>query len=237
MTRGTTTVLRIADGSTMSAFVARPSDEGRHPGLMVFHEAFGVNAHIRDVATRLAGEGYTAIAPELFHRTGTHLEGSYTDFESMRPHFSALDDAGLEADIRAAFEWLRADTGTDAGRIASVGFCLGGRVSFLANAAVPVKAAASFYGGGIAQGYLSRATALHAPMLFFWGGLDKHIRPEHTAAVTTALREAGKSFVNVEFSDADHGFFCDARKSYNPPAAQQAWGLLLDFLKLFLRER
>ena len=221
--------LNVSDGSHMSAYVARPSSPGRHPGLMLFQEAFGVNAHIRDVAERFASAGYVTIAPELFHRTAPGFEGSYTDFESTRPHTGALTPGALEADVRSAFAWLQGDQGTEPSRIFATGYCMGGRVSFIANSIVPVRAAASFYGGGIAPAYLDRAPNLNAPMLFFWGGRDRHIGPDTIALVTGALRAAGKPFVNVEISDADHGFFCDARAAYNKTAAAQAWGLLRTF--------
>ena len=80
-------------------------------------------------------------------------------------------------------------------------------------------------------GLLERVPKLSAPTLFFWGGKDGHILPEQTQAVTQALRKAGKSFVNAEFSDAEHGFFCDARPSYHPKAAPQAWALVQSFLQ------
>lgn len=108
---------------------------------------------------------------------------------------------------------------------------MGGRMAFLANATLPLRAAASFYGGGIAPGLLDRASQLHGPILLCWGGLDKHISPEQRQAVTDALRKAGKSYVNVEFSDADHGFNCDERASYQPRAARQSRALLLEFLR------
>ncbi len=237
MDAGSFVELKVSDGTTMSAFVARPHGGGRRPGIMIFQEAFGVNAHIRDVAGRFARQGYVAIAPELFHRSGQHVEVPYGNFETARPYITALKDELLTADVQAAFDWLRSDAGTDPQRIASVGFCMGGRVSFLANAVVPLRAAASFYGGGIAQGYLNRAPQMHAPMLLVWGGLDKHISPEQANAVAAALRTAGKTFVNAEFSNADHAFFCDARPSYNKAAAAQAWALLLEFLNNSLEQR
>ncbi len=226
--------LSPSDGTVMRAFVTRPAAAGRHPGIMVFQEAFGVNAHIRDVAGRFAAEGYVAIAPDLFHRTAPGFEGNYADFDSVRPHLSALTNEGMEADIRATYDYLRTDAGTDPERIVSVGFCMGGRVSFIANATVPLRAAASFYGGGIAPAQLGRAPHLHAPMLFFWGGLDKNIGPDQVAAVIGAMKSAEKPFVSVEFSDAGHGFFCDARAAYNPFAARQAWDLVRTFLALRL---
>jgi carboxymethylenebutenolidase len=233
-------ILNVADGTTMRGYVARPQDSARHTGLLVFQEAFGVNGYIRDVTERFAREGYIAVAPELFHRTAPGFEGAYDNFEAVMPHVMALTDQNLAADVRSAFDWLGADPGTQGQPIACIGFCMGGRVTFLTNAVLPVRAAISFYGGGIAPspfgpGLLSRAGDLHAPQLLFWGGLDKHIGPEQTHAVTESLRAAGKPFVNVEFSDADHGFFCDARSNYNPSAARQAWALTLTFLNIYAR--
>jgi len=226
--------LQVSDSTSMAAYVARPDAEGKFPGMLVFQEAFGVNAHIRDVTERLAREGYVSIAPELFHRTAPGFEGRYDDFPSVMPHLQALTEAGQSADIRAAFDWLRAQPQVAPGRVASIGFCMGGRSSFLACATVPLQASISFYGGGIAQGLLPRAGDLHAPILLFWGGLDHHITAEHTRAVEDALTKAQKPYVNVTFSDADHGFFCDVRPSYNTTAAALAWHLALQFLKVHL---
>ncbi len=147
------------------------------------------------------------------------------------PHARAVTPAGAEADLRAAFDWLQSQKEVQSGRIFSIGFCMGGRVSFLANTSLPLRAAVSFYGGGIAPDLLDRAAQLHGPMLLIWGGLDKHIKPEHRRAVADALTAAGKTYVNVEFSNADHGFFCDERAAYQPHAARQAWSLLLEFLR------
>ena len=124
--------LKVADGSTMNAYVARPSHAGKHPGIIVFQEAFGVNAHIRDVAGRFAKIGVTAIAPELFHRTAAGFEAPYTDFPSTIPHMQAMSYEGNIEDARAAYEFLRNDPAVQPARIASIGFCMGGRVSFLA---------------------------------------------------------------------------------------------------------
>ena len=229
--------LKVGDGASMRAFMAEPEGAGKLPGMIVFQEAFGVNEHIRDVTQRFAKQGYVAIAPELFHRTAPPgFEGDYADFKSVMPHMAALKDEGLEADIRAAHNALLRNSAVDPQRIACVGFCMGGRVSFLADLILPLRAAISFYGGGIAPsargaGLLGRVKDLRAPILMFWGGLDKHIGPEQRQAVADALRDARKTFASMEFADADHAFFCDARASYNKAAAEQAWTLSLAFLK------
>jgi carboxymethylenebutenolidase len=223
--------LAVADGTMMSAYVAYPAQGGPSPGLIVFQEAFGVNRHIRNVSDRFAAEGYVVIAPELFHRTAPGFEGSYTDFPAVMPHYQAVTPERAEADIRASYEWLRANARVKADAISSIGFCMGGRVSFIANSVVPLRAAVAFYAGGIAPGLLDRAARLQAPSLFIWGGLDKHIKPEHRKAVTDALSAEKKQYVNAEFSRADHGFFCDERAAYEPHSARQAWALTLEFLR------
>ncbi len=228
--------LAVADGTTMHAFVARPVGHGPHPGLMLFQEAYGVNAHIRDVAGRFARAGYCVIAPELYHRTAPPgFEAPYGDFGALQRHFQAITTEDLEADIRAAHSWLRADAQTDPQRLGSVGFCIGGRVSFVAATTVALRGTVAFYGGGIVPALLDRAPRAQAPILFFWGGRDKHIPPADRRAITDALGAAGKPFVNVEFSEADHAFFCDARPSYHPASATEAWALTLAFLEDRLR--
>lgn len=227
--------LNVSDGTSMNAYVARPAEAGKFPGMLVLQEAFGVNAHIRDVTERIAREGYVAIAPELFHRTGAGFEGRYDDFPAVMPHMQGLTEAGQVADMRAAYDWLRAHDQVIADRVGSIGFCMGGRASYLADAALPLQASISFYGGGIAQQYLHRAGDMHAPILLFWGGLDQHILAEHRHAVVDALTKAKKQFVNVLVSYADHGFFCDARASYNAAAANLAWALTKEFLDTYVR--
>jgi len=227
--------LSVADGSSMEAFVARPAGPGPFPGLLLFQEAFGVNFHIRDVAQRFAREGLVVIAPELFHRTApAGLEIPYDDFPQAAPHLKAMTPEAIKLDVRAAYDWLAAQLNVRRERIACVGFCLGGRVSFLANASLPLQAAVSFYGGGIAPALLGEVPNLHATMLFFWGGLDKHIGQDQIRPLMDACNRDGKAFVNVEISNADHGFFCDARPSYNSEAAGLGWKLTLSFLDLHI---
>jgi carboxymethylenebutenolidase len=224
--------LAVADGTRMGAYVARPESTGPHRGLLVFQEAFGVNHHIRSVTERFAAEGYVAIAPELFHRTApSGFEGSYTDFPAVMPNLQAVTNETAEADLRSAYEWLRSNVAVKASEISSVGFCMGGRVSFIANSAIRLHAAVSFYGGGIAPGLLGRVAKLQAPSLLIWGGLDKHITPEQRRALTEALSAENKIYVSAEFSRADHGFFCDERAAYEPQSARQAWALTLEFLR------
>jgi len=224
--------LTVSDGTTMGAYVARPSGKPNGAGILVFQEAFGVNEHIRDVAQRFAALGFTALAPDLFHRTAVGFQGSYGDFEAVRPHVSALRTPDLEVDVRAAFECLSTQDGVDPNRIASIGFCMGGRVSYIANAAVRLRAAVSFY-GSIAPELLELADRQHGPLLMFWGGKDEHIVADQYRAVADALSQHAKVHEQMVFSQADHGFFCDRRSAYEPGAARQAWALTQEFLRAF----
>lgn len=223
--------LSVADGTAMRAYTAFPPSTGPVPGIILLQEAFGVNAHIRSVADRLARAGYAVIAPELFHRTAAPgQEYAYSDFVGAMPHFGAINPTDLTADLQASFAWLQAQTLVKADKIGSIGFCLGGRVSFLANAVLPLAAAVSYYGGGTHL-LKDRAADLHATHLFFWGGQDEHISKEDVTAVTDAVSAAGKPFINTVISYADHGFHCDERASYHPEAAKEAWALTLAFFQ------
>lgn len=218
--------LMVSDGTEMQAYTARPPKAPK-AGIIVFQEAFGVNSYIRSIADRFAEEGYLAIAPELYHRTSTGFEGDYNDFASLAPHTQGLTLEGQEADVRSSYEWLKAEKMES---VVTVGFCMGGSVALITNSILPLAASVSFYGAGIVPNHLSRAKSLHGPMLFFWGGKDTHIPRELWLQIPVALDAAGKSHIQVEMSDAGHGFFCDARSAYHKPSADLAWPLVLNFL-------
>ncbi len=221
----------------MRAYTALPPDGAKRlPGLVLFQEAFGVNPHIRRLAGRFAAEGFVVIAPELFHRTAPPgFTCDYADFASVQPHLSAISEAGLRQDTDACRNWLQQHPRVQREQLACIGYCLGGRAAFVANAHFPFRAAISYYGGRIAPELVHLTPSLNGPMLFFWGGRDQHITPDKVAAVEESLRNAKKSYVNVVVSDADHGFFCEDRAVYNAAAANEAWALTLAFLKEKLR--
>jgi carboxymethylenebutenolidase len=224
-------VLPVADGTQMHAYVAQPQNTANAPGIILFQEAFGVNGHIRNVADRLAQAGYVVVAPELFHRTAEPgLEISYDNFAAAMPHYGAITPEGLQQDSQAAYDWLLAQPNVQKDTIGAIGFCLGGQVAFVANAALPLQAAVSYYGGGL-HTRTAMAKDLHAPHLFFWGGLDAHISKDNINTIIDAVDAAGKPYINTVISYADHGFNCDERPSYNKDAAAEAWALTLAFFK------
>ncbi|HVM90473.1 MAG TPA: dienelactone hydrolase family protein [Verrucomicrobiae bacterium] len=212
----------------MKSYIARPVGDPKG-GVLLFQDAFGVNDWLKSLGERLAKQGYLVVAPELFHRTaGDGFSADYNDFERARPHYGALTVEGLLEDIREAHRVMR-EAGVADDRISALGFCMGGRVAYLANTILPLKRAISFYGGGI-DGLLERVPDLHAPMLFFWAGIDKTITTDLRRKTVDALAASGKTATHVLFSDAEHGFFCEARSMYHPRAAQLAWPLMLEFL-------
>lgn len=222
------TTLSIADGTEMDAYIALPGEDRSYPGILLFQEAFGVNHHIRNVAERLCNEGYAVIAPDLFHRTGKRIELAYTNFSSAMPHIKALTKEGLKLDVQAAYNWIQQHPTVTPEKIGSIGFCMGGRVSFLANATLPLSAAVSYYGGGL-DTLVNEASDLHGTHLFFWGGKDTHIPQEKMDIIVNAVKAAGKDYINTVISYANHGFNCDERPAYHPLAAKEAWTMTLAF--------
>lgn len=229
-----TQTLRVGNGE-MGIYIARP-ETGRAPALIVLQEAFGVNDHIKDITQRFAEQGYLSVAPELFHRTAppgfTAPYGG--DFTVLAPHFQAVTPEHITEDVVAVHEWLLQDSQFDKSHLGAIGFCLGGRCAIIANAKLPVKAAVSFY-GGVPPTLEDTVRDQHGPALFYWGGMDAHLGPELRRSVVDAMSKAGKQFINVEISDAGHGFFRDVGTTYNPNAARQAWALTLSFLATYLK--
>jgi carboxymethylenebutenolidase len=220
------------------AFPAGLSAPRSLPGILVYQEAFGVNAHIRRVCERLAAAGYVAAAPELFHRSGTGLEFDYGDFAKVRPIFGSLTNAMLEADIVAAHSALAAHPLVDPARIHAIGFCLGGFVSVLSATALPLKTAVSFYGGGVTRvrpgigltPLLDRMERISCPTLHVFGETDGSITPEDVLAIRSRLESLRKPHRVEVYPNAGHGFFCEDRSAYEPGAAAAAWTLALQWM-------
>ncbi|MHB8250352.1 MULTISPECIES: dienelactone hydrolase family protein [Acidithiobacillus] len=222
------------------AWYARPAGVGPHPAVLVFIEAFGVNAHFQDVAQRLARAGYCAMVPDLYH--GKTYE--YSDFDGAIGHLKTLNDAVVMQEAHMAIQALqqRAEVWKDA--IGALGFCMGGRYAFMANAvhADQLRATVAFYGGGIApdQDSIGRTPVLHlvdqmrAPLLLLYGAEDQSITPEEHGRIATALSTAGKRYTLTVFPGAPHGFFADPRDSFRPEAAQEGWRLTLDHFTRYL---
>jgi carboxymethylenebutenolidase len=227
----TTLSLTTPDGA-MECFEATPDGDARG-AVIVVQEAFGVNEHIRDVTRRFASAGFHAVAPSFFHRAGGGV-AEYGDFEKVIKLFEGVTDDGTLADIDATIEHLRTAGFSDA-QIGIVGFCWGGRVTFLVSVRRAIGAGVGFYGGGIAgdsplgpKALIDEAAALHTPWLGLFGDEDASIPVEQVEALREALQDASVANEIVRYEGAPHGFHCDARPdAFHQKAAADAWNRTL----------
>ena len=208
--------------------------------VVVIQEAFGVNEHIEDVATRFAAAGYHAVAPDLFHRQGGVTFGYDGDFGPILEVMMQLDDASVLADLDAAIELLHQRGFTD-DRIGTVGFCFGGRATFLLALERALGGAVGFYGGGIVHGrgpkfaaLAPRSSTLRTPWLGLFGDADAGIPIDEVEALRDALERAPVPTEIVRYPDAPHGFHCDRRADFRPEAAADAWERTLHWLDAHL---
>jgi carboxymethylenebutenolidase len=236
---GNDVVVETPDGP-MRIYEAKPPGDARG-AIVVVQEAFGVNSHIEDVTRRAAAAGYHAVAPDFFHRSGPGTIVEYGKFDKVMEYFQALgsDDAIL-ADADAALAHLRAAGHADT-RIGAVGFCFGGRVSFLVALRRALGACVSFYGGGIVTGrfpqfpaLVTEVAALQTPWLGLFGDQDASIPVDDVEQLRTALREATVDTEIVRYADAGHGFHCDQRPDYRAEDAADAWRRALDWFATHL---
>lgn len=223
----------LSGGGTMGGYLARPKAGGSFPAVLVFMEIFGINSHIRDVTERVAREGYVALAPDFFHRTGPGVEYGYDDagFAAGMKLLNGLVADEMIADAKAAIAHLRGRPDARGDRIGCMGFCIGGHMAYLTACETDVRATASFYGGGVAadQGpggappTLGRTGKIRGAILCLFGGRDAFIPREQAEAVADALKRNGVRHEIVTYDAADHGFFCDQRGAYVEAAAADAW--------------
>jgi carboxymethylenebutenolidase len=223
--------LTTSDGP-MAAYEAVP--ESATGAVIVIQEAFGVNDHIEDVTRRFADVGYHAVAPHLFHRAGGGT-APYDDFSKVMPLFEGVTDQAILVDVDATIAHLK-DAGFSEDRIAIVGFCMGGRVTFLVAVNRALGAAAGFYGGGIVTSrpggfkpLIDRVGDLKTPWLGLFGDLDGGIPIEDVERLRTELAAVATPSDVVRYADAEHGFHCDKRPAYNAEASKDAWGKTLDW--------
>jgi carboxymethylenebutenolidase len=220
-----TAKLKASDGHELDAYLSRPSTTPV-AGLLVIQEAFGVNSHIRSVADGYARDGFLAIAPAFFDRIERGVELGYVGDDRQKGIALARqinpDDA--VKDMEAALEYLRAQKVDKSGVI---GYCFGGTMAWLAATRLGPAAAVGYYGGNIAR-YAQENP--RCPVMLHFGMLDKHIPREEIDKVK-ALHPEVQIFW---YENADHGFNCDQRESYNPAAAKLARERSLAFLKQYL---
>ena len=208
--------LTAHDGFTFPAYVAEPAGAPKG-AIVVLQEIFGVNSHIRSVADGYAAAGYLAVAPATFHRAKQGVELGYTadDMQAgqaLKAAIEALPAPGVLQDVQAAVEYA-----SRAGKVGVVGYCWGGLLTWRAAALLTgIAAAAPYYGGGMTTPEEAARTP-KVPVLAHFGSKDHWISLDSVDAF-----EKVHSDVEVHVYDADHGFNCDQRGSYDASAAALA---------------
>lgn len=221
----------------MPCYVARPAAGGPYPGLVVVMEAFGLNGNIRSLADRFAAEGFAVISPNLYFREPNNVVG-YDDLPGAIKLMGSLTDDRIAGDVTAAINFLKGQQGVKP-KFGTTGFCMGGRVAFLAAVRNgDVYAAAPFYGGGMTRAGqpggkapVDDAANLKGPVLAYFGGKDAFIPVTEVDKFRDALNKAGKPAEVVLYADADHGFMCDERPSYHPEHAKEAFAKTVAFFR------
>ena len=225
-------VLEARDGSRLAAFAARP-ELPSGAGVVILPDVRGLYRFYEELALRFAERGHEAIAIDYFGRTAG--VGKRGDDFPFREHVAKTTPEGIQADVASAAARLRSPDGGSCGAIFTVGFCFGGRHSWLAAAGGHgLAGAVGFYGRpgrgtDGSPGPIDRAADLAAPILGLMGGADQAITAADVAAFDAALAEAGVEHELVTYDGAPHSFF-DRRHEEFAEASADAWKRVLDFL-------
>jgi carboxymethylenebutenolidase len=218
----TTNVIFPAGAAQGSGYLASPSSGGSRPGLLVLQEWWGMNDHIKDITSRLANEGFTALAVDMY-------DGKVTkDAVEAKGFMMAMDKAAALEKLYGAVRYLKTDPNVS--NVGVIGFCMGGFLALnLACTNRDIKAAAPFYGSVPPDAMLNQ---LRAPVLYFYGEKDHHIAASEIDRLEQFMKNAGKPCDVVRYAESDHAFFNDTRKEvYNPKDAKDAWARSLAFLR------
>jgi carboxymethylenebutenolidase len=224
-------VLRSADGTRFGAFAATP-DEPSATGIVILPDVRGLYRFYEELALRFAERGYAAVAIDYFGRTaGVAKRDDSFDYPE---HVAKTEPASVQADVGAAVAWLRSPEGAARELIFTVGFCFGGRQSWLAAAAGHgLAGAVGFYGSTGERngqpGPVQLAPQIEAPILALQAGADDHITAEDNAALERALTEAGVSHEVITYEGAPHSFF-DRRQTEHQAASDDAWARVIRFV-------
>jgi carboxymethylenebutenolidase len=224
--------LQAADGNELAAFLATP-DEPAKTGVVILPDVRGLYRFYEELALRFAERAYAALAIDYFGRTAG-VGKRDDDFEYM-PHVEATTAEGISADTRAAVEHLRS---LGCSSVFTVGFCMGGRQSWLAAAAGNgLAGAVGFYGRpgegrDGSPGPVQRVHEIDSPILALQAGADQNITADDNAEFERALTDAGVEHLVVTYDGAPHSFF-DRKQEQYAEASEDAWGRVLAFLETY----
>lgn len=231
----------------MRTCIFRPVAPGKYPGVVLFSEIFQVTAPIRRTAAMLAGHGYVVAVPEIFHEleSGPGCVLAYDQAGADRGNADKINKqlASYDADARAVLDFLKTHPNCT-GKLASVGICIGGHLSFRCAMNPDVLAAVCFYatdihkrglGKGTNDNSLDRIKEIKGELLMIFGRQDPHVPCEGRAIVYNALADAGTNFTWHEFN-GQHAFLRDEGARYDPALARMSYELALELLHRKLGE-
>jgi len=210
------------DGHIVDLYVAKPKSEAVAT-VIVLQEIFGITEHIQAICQQYATHGYLAIAPALFDRIKKNIVLDYSSIEEGRDYKMQLQDEQVLLDIAASAATAENDL-----KVAVIGFCFGGALSYLASTRLNLDCAISYYGGGIAEKYINQKPL--CPIMYHFGALDPIIPSTDVAAIQSNHPEG----VFHIYEDAGHGFNCSDRRDYHSESAKIAFARSLEFLKMHI---
>jgi carboxymethylenebutenolidase len=230
------------NGDTIEAYSARALDESPRGGVVVIHHMPGYDPQTKEIARNFAYHGYNAIVPNLYWREAPGA--SPDDAAATARANGGVPDERLVGDVAGAAEYLKGLSNSN-GKIGTIGYCSGGRQSFLAAVSLKIDAAVDCYGafvvGEVPPGLPLKATPivdktpdLSCPLLGLFGEEDKYPSPEHVTELEEALKAAGKTYEFHSYPDAGHAFFSVNRPAYRVEAANDGWEKIFAFYGKYL---
>ena len=232
-------------GQDMVTYVSHPLPTAgtSFPAIIVVQEAFGVTRHIEKVCDRFAQEGYVAVAPAFYHREHPNPKLGYDEMPAVQRYMGALRDDDLVEDINVTIQYLQETYGRTRGqKIGIVGYCVGGRITYLAATSCPELSAASvYYGGRILVPFgdgpppIDLTGQIKMPVMGNFGQDDANPSPDDVGQIEAKLKEAGVTYDFKTYTGAGHGFNCDERDSYHEASAADALTRTLGWFDKYLK--
>lgn len=214
-----------SNGRTCEGYLA-VAESGKGPGVVVLQEWWGLVDHIKDVCDRFAREGFTALAPDLYHGKTTKSP------DEAGKLMMALNISETEKDMRGAVDYLLGRAESTGAKVGSVGFCMGGQLSLYAACASPDKIGACVIYYGIHPEVHPDINALQAPVLGFFADKDEFVTPDAAKKLENTLQGAGKKVDFKIFEGVGHGFFNDTRpEAFDEGAAKDTWDRMITFYR------
>ena len=236
--RADTITIKGHGGDEIEAYLAVPTDVEQCGSIVVIHHMPGYDESTKEIARKFAANGYAACMPNLYYREAPGA--SPDDAAATARSLGGVPDERLVGDVAGAMAHLQSLPISN-GKVASIGYCSGGRQSFLAGCSLPLNAVIDCYGafvavdapegsGMTAKAVIDKAETLSGPLLGLFGADDSYPSPEQNETLSNVLQAAGKEFTFRTYDGAGHAFFSVDRPSYRVEAANEGWKEIFMFL-------